>query len=263
MLRTRKECDALGSVCVPEECYWRPQTQRSIENFKIGEEKMPPSLIRGFGLQKQGGAEVNMGLGLLDPVVGQAIIQAAGEVAQGKWAEQFPLLVWQRKSGTQTHMNINEVIANRAIELLGGIRGQRRPVHPNDHVNKSQSSNDSFPTAMHIAVVLEIHDHVLPALQRMAQVLEEKATAWIHVIKIGRTHLQDATPFTAGQELSAFAAQVRLGIQRVQNTLPHLYALAQGGTAVGTGLNAPPRFGELFAEKIRALTGHPFYLSLQ
>jgi len=203
---------------------------------------MPPPLIRGFGLQKQNCAEVNMGLGLLDPVVGQAIIQAAGEVAQGKWAEHFPLLVWQTGSGTQTHMNINEVIANRAIELLGGIRGQRtNKVHPNDHVNKSQSSNDSFPTAMHIVVVLEIHDRLLPALQRMAQVLEEKATAWIHVIKIGRTHLQDATPVTTGQEFSAFAAQVRLGIQHVQNTLPHLYALAQGGTAVGTGLNAPPR----------------------
>lgn len=254
----RQESDSFGVISVPSDRYWGAQTQRSLENFRIGGEKMPAPLIHAFGLQKSACAEVNIDLGLLAPDLGSAIIQAAKEVASGQLDDHFPLVVWQTGSGTQTNMNANEVIANRAIEILGGILGSKTPVHPNDHVNRGQSSNDSFPTVMHLAAVQEIHGHLLPQLQRLHRVLDEKTQAYAKVIKIGRTHLQDATPLTLGQEFSAFATQISLGINRVKAALPDLYALAQGGTAVGTGLNSPKGFGPLFAEKIAKITGFPF-----
>jgi len=255
---TRTETDSFGPIDVPAEHYWGAQTARSINNFKIGGETMPIPLIRALGLLKKAAAQVNRDLGALDATIGKAVVQAADEVASGKWDSEFPLVVWQTGSGTQTNMNANEVIANRAIELLGGIKGSKKPVHPNDHVNKSQSSNDCFPTAMHIAAVCEMDDFLIPALKRLYDALREKAEAFDGIVKIGRTHLQDAVPLTLGQEFSGYAEQLRLGIERVRSALPHLYPLAQGGTAVGTGLNAPKGFAEAFAAKIAAMTGKPF-----
>ncbi|HXP72691.1 MAG TPA: class II fumarate hydratase [Stellaceae bacterium] len=254
----RVERDTMGAVEVPADRYWGAQTERSLENFPIGTERMPLALIHAFGLQKKAAALANMSLGDLPERPGRAIVTAADEVIAGRLDEHFPLVVWQTGSGTQTNMNANEVIANRAIELLGGALGSKTPVHPNDHVNMSQSSNDSFPTAMHIATATEIHQRLLPALRHLQQALAERSRAFSDIVKIGRTHLQDATPVTLGQEFSAYARQIELGIDRVEACLPRLYPLAQGGTAVGTGLNARPEFAEKFAARVAELTGLPF-----
>ncbi len=256
--KMREETDSFGPILVPADKYWGAQTERSHQNFRIGVEIMPLPLIRALGLQKKAAALVNMDLGELDPVLGKAIVTAAKEVETGKLDSHFPLVVWQTGSGTQTNMNANEVIANRAIELLGGKLGSKKPVHPNDHLNLSQSSNDTFPTVMHIATALEIHRLLLPALEGLYKALRDKEDEFKNIIKIGRTHLQDATPLTLGQEFSGYAMQIKMGIARVKNTFPHLYQLAQGGTAVGTGLNANPKFAEMFAKKIAELTGLPF-----
>jgi fumarate hydratase class II len=255
---TRIETDSMGSIEVPAERYWGAQTQRSLTNFRIGSERMPQPLIRAMGLVKKAAAEVNVELGVLDGPLGEAIVQAAEEVIDGTLADEFPLVVWQTGSGTQTNMNANEVIANRANELLGGERGTKQPVHPNDHVNKGQSSNDTFPTAMHIAACEEIHHALLPALSNLQAALEAKATAFDHIIKCGRTHTQDATPLTLGQEFSGYATQMKYGVSRVEATLPRLYQLAQGGTAVGTGLNTKEGFDTLFAAKVATMTGLAF-----
>lgn len=255
---SRTETDSFGPIEVPADKLWGAQTQRSFQNFKIGGERMPTPLIRAFGLLKQAAAEANMAAGKLDKKVGKAIAAAAAEVAKGELDDHFPLVVWQTGSGTQTNMNLNEVIANRANEMLGGKRGDKKPVHPNDQVNYGQSSNDSFPTAMHIAAVQQVHDLVLPALDHLAKALEVKAKEFTKIIKIGRTHLQDATPVTLGQEFSGYAAQMRLGIDRVKACLPRLYPLAQGGTAVGTGLNSAKGFDKAFADEVKKLTGLPF-----
>ncbi|HEV2546350.1 MAG TPA: class II fumarate hydratase [Stellaceae bacterium] len=255
---TRIERDSMGDIAVPADRYWGAQTQRSLENFRIGGERMPMSLIRALALEKKAAALVNMAMGELDPRLGNAILAAADEVIAGKLDDEFPLVVWQTGSGTQTNMNMNEVLANRGNEILGGARGNKAPVHPNDHVNRSQSSNDSFPTAMHIAAVEEIERRLLPSLRHLHDALAEKARAFADIVKIGRTHLQDATPLTLGQEFGGYARQIGLGIERVAATLPHLYLLAQGGTAVGTGLNAPPGFAERFAETLAAITEIPF-----
>ena len=254
----RLERDTMGAVEVPADRYWGAQTERSLENFPIGTERMPLPLIHAFGLQKKAAALANMSLGDLPERLGNAIAAAADEVMDGRLDEHFPLVVWQTGSGTQTNMNVNEVIANRAIELLGGELGSKTPVHPNDHVNMSQSSNDSFPTAMHIATVTEIHQRLLPALRHLQEALSERSRAFADIVKIGRTHLQDATPVTLGQEFGAYARQVELGIARVEACLPRLYPLAQGGTAVGTGLNARPQFAERFVSKLVELSGLPF-----
>jgi fumarate hydratase class II len=255
---TRRESDSMGTIEVPAEKYWGAQTQRSLENFRIGGERMPAPLIRAFAILKKAAALANMGLGVLDRTLGEAIVAAADEVIQGKLADNFPLVVWQTGSGTQTNMNVNEVLANRAVELLGGELGSKKPVHPNDHVNLGQSSNDSFPTAMHIATVEEIQLRLLPALHKLHQALAGKAADFASIVKIGRTHLQDATPLTLGQEFGAYARQVELGIERVEACLPRLYPLAQGGTAVGTGLNTRPGFAERFAAEVTRLTRRPF-----
>jgi len=255
---TRLERDTMGAINVPADRYWGAQTERSLENFPIGTERMPLALIHAFGLQKKAAALVNMSLGDLPERVGKTIVAAADEVIAGKLDEHFPLVIWQTGSGTQTNMNVNEVIANRAIELLGGTLGSKTPVHPNDHVNMSQSSNDSFPTAMHIAAVTEIQHRLLPALRHLQAALAERARAFADIVKIGRTHLQDATPVTLGQEFGAYARQIELGVARVEACLPRLYPLAQGGTAVGTGLNARPEFAERFAAVMAELTALPF-----
>jgi fumarate hydratase, class II len=254
----RLERDTMGAVEVPADRYWGAQTERSLENFPIGTERMPLPLIHAFGLQKKAAALANMSLGDLPERLGNAIAAAADEVMAGRLDEHFPLVVWQTGSGTQTNMNVNEVIANRAIELLGGELGSKTPVHPNDHVNMSQSSNDSFPTAMHIATVTEIHQRLLPALRHLQEALSVRSRAFADIVKIGRTHLQDATPVTLGQEFGAYARQVEFGIARVEACLPRLYPLAQGGTAVGTGLNARPEFAERFVSKLVELSGLPF-----
>ena len=254
----RMESDSMGEIAVPADKYWGAQTQRSRENFDIGGETMPAPLIRALGIQKKAAALTNMELGELDKTVGEAIVKAADEVISGELNEHFPLVVWQTGSGTQTNMNANEVIANRAIEILGGVIGSKTPVHPNDHCNRGQSSNDTFPAVMHIAAVEEIHNNLLPALAHLHKALDDKAVAFKDIIKIGRTHLQDATPVTLGQEFSGYAAQVEYGIERVKTTLPRLSELAQGGTAVGTGLNCKIGFAELFAEKVSDITGLPF-----
>ncbi|HYH20603.1 MAG TPA: class II fumarate hydratase [Azospirillum sp.] len=254
----RTETDSFGPIEVPADRYWGAQTQRSLQNFRIGGERMPVPLVRALGVQKKAAALANMELGALDPALGRAIVEAAEEVADGTLADHFPLVVWQTGSGTQTNMNANEVISNRAIELLGGERGSKVPVHPNDHVNMGQSSNDSFPTAMHIAAVEQIHHDLVPALEHLHAALAGKADAFKDIVKIGRTHLQDATPLTLGQEFSGYAAQVKYGIARVKGCLPRLYPLAQGGTAVGTGLNARAGFAEAFARQVAAITGLPF-----
>jgi fumarate hydratase, class II len=257
-IATRTETDTFGPIEVPVEHYWGAQTQRSLQNFVIGDERMPAAIIHALGMIKQAAALVNVDLGLLEPRLGQAIAQAAAEVAQGKRDAEFPLLIWQTGSGTQTNMNANEVIANLANEQLGGKRGAKSPAHPNDHVNLGQSSNDTFPTAMHVATALEIHGKLIPALRELRDALEAKANAFSGIVKIGRTHLQDAVPITLGQEFSGYAAQVQLGIQRIEATLPGIAALAQGGTAVGTGLNTHPDFAERFADRLTAIAGFAF-----
>jgi len=254
----RIETDTFGPIEVPADKYWGAQSQRSLANFKIGWEKQPKPIIRALGIVKRAAAETNMELGRLDRKIGEAIVKAAQEVIDGKLDDHFPLVVWQTGSGTQTNMNANEVIANRAIEILGGEKGSKKPVHPNDHVNMSQSSNDTYPTAMHIAAAEQIHHDLLPALHHLHRALDEKAKAWSHIIKIGRTHTQDATPLTLGQEFSAFAQQIENGIKRIELTMPMLMELAQGGTAVGTGLNAPRGFAEKVCQRIAEITGLPF-----
>jgi fumarate hydratase class II len=257
-MNTRTETDTFGPIEVEADKYWGAQAQRSLQNFKIGEEKMPAPIVRALGVVKRAAAETNMALGLLKPEVGEPIVRAAQEVIDGKLNAHFPLAVWQTGSGTQSNMNANEVISNRAIEMLGGEMGSKKPVHPNDHVNMSQSSNDTFPTAMHIACAEEIEHRLLPALSKLHRALNKKAQAWREIIKIGRTHTQDATPITLGQEFSGYAQQIENGIARVRDAQPLLMQLAQGGTAVGTGLNAPIGFAEKVAERIAAITKMKF-----
>jgi len=258
MAATRTETDTFGPIEVDASRYWGAQSQRSIGNFKIGWEKQPKSVIRALGIIKRAAAEANMELGRLDPALGVAIIAAAQEVIDGKLDDHFPLVVWQTGSGTQSNMNANEVISNRAIEMLGGVMGSKTPVHPNDHVNMSQSSNDTYPTAMHVAAAEQAYHDLLPALRHLHHALAAKQAQFANIIKIGRTHTQDATPLTLGQEFSGYAAQVANSIKRIELTLPGIYELAQGGTAVGTGLNAPIGFAEKVAERIAAITGLPF-----
>ncbi|MEM7224613.1 MAG: class II fumarate hydratase [Pseudomonadota bacterium] len=256
--KTRTESDSMGDLQVPAERYWGAQTQRSIHNFKIGGERMPLELVKALGIQKLAAARANVALGELDPKLGEAIESAAREVADGHLADNFPLVVWQTGSGTQSNMNANEVIAGRANEILAGTRGGKAPVHPNDHCNRGQSSNDTFPTVMHIAAARLITGETLPALRDLQAALEAKAAAFERIIKIGRTHMMDATPLTLGQEFSGYAKQIEYGIAGVEATLPRLYRLAQGGTAVGTGLNAVQGFAERFAQEVAELTGLPF-----
>ena len=256
--RTRQETDSFGTIEVASDRYWGAQAQRSLGNFRIGWEKQPKAIVRALGIVKRAAAETNIALGKLEPTLGKAIIDAAQEVIDGKLDDHFPLVVWQTGSGTQSNMNANEVISNRAIEMLGGVMGSKTPVHPNDHVNMSQSSNDTYPTAMHVACAEEVHHRLLPALRHLRAAVDAKAKAWDHIIKIGRTHTQDATPLTLGQEFSGYATQVGNGIGRIESTLPDLMQLAQGGTAVGTGLNAPKGFAEMVAQRIAAITGLPF-----
>ncbi len=255
---TRLESDSMGEIAVPADRYWGAQTQRSLENFRIGGERLPPALVRALGIQKRAAARANHALGLLDDRLAAAIEQAAGEVADGTLIDDFPLVVWQTGSGTQSNMNANEVIAGRANEILAGRRGGKEPVHPNDHCNLGQSSNDSFPTAMHIAAAGQITDQTLPALRRLQASLTDKATAFGDVIKIGRTHLMDATPVTLGQVFSGYAKQMEYGATRLEGALPRLLQLAQGGTAVGTGLNATAGFAETFAATVADMTGLAF-----
>ncbi len=254
----RIESDTFGEIEVPADRYWGAQAQRSLGNFKIGWERQPLPIVRALGIVKRATAEANMALGRLDEELGKAIVAAANEVIEGKLDDHFPLVVWQTGSGTQSNMNANEVISNRAIEILDGEMGSKSPVHPNDHVNMSQSSNDTFPTAMHVACAQEIQNRLLPALRTLRNALNDKAQAWTKVIKIGRTHTQDATPLTLGQEFSGYTKQIENGIERIESTLELLMQLAQGGTAVGTGLNAPKGFAEKVAENIAAITGLPF-----
>ena len=254
----RIESDTFGEIEVAADRYWGAQAERSLGNFKIGWEKQPAPVIRALGIVKRAAAETNTALGKLDPKLGDVIVKAAQEVIDGKLDDHFPLVVWQTGSGTQSNMNANEVISNRAIEMLGGEMGSKKPVHPNDHVNMSQSSNDTFPTAMHIACAEEVAHRLIPALEKLHGALADKAKAWEHIIKIGRTHTQDATPLTLGQEFSGYAQQIANGLKRIEMTLPALMELAQGGTAVGTGLASPKGFAEKVAERIAAITKLPF-----
>ncbi len=258
MTATRTETDSFGPLDVPADRYWGAQTQRSIRNFPIGWEKQPVAIVRALGVIKKACAEVNAAEGKLDGKLAEAISQAAGEVIEGKWDDHFPLVVWQTGSGTQSNMNANEVISNRAIEILGGEIGSKDPVHPNDHCNMSQSSNDTFPTAMHIAVAMTARDVTLPGLQKLHAALVEKSAEFNDIIKIGRTHTQDATPLTLGQEFGGYAYQVEQGIKRVTAALHNIYPLAQGGTAVGTGLNTKVGFAEAVAAKVADITSLPF-----
>jgi fumarate hydratase, class II len=258
MANTRTETDTMGPIEVSDDAYWGAQAQRSLGNFKIGWEKQPEPVIRALGIVKKAAAQANMELGKLDPALGKVIEQVAEEVIDGKLNAHFPLVVWQTGSGTQSNMNTNEVISNRAIEIMGGEKGSKKPVHPNDHVNMSQSSNDCFPTAMHIAAAEETVHRLIPALKHLHAALDAKAKAWADIIKIGRTHTQDATPVTLGQEFSGYAKQVENGIARIEMTLPMLMELAQGGTAVGTGLASPEGFADLVAAKIAGITGLKF-----
>lgn len=258
MIQYRTESDSFGELNVPADKYYGAQTARSLLNFSIGEEIMPKPLIRALGIIKQSAAKVNMDFGDLEQTLGNAIMEAAEEVIKGELDGHFPLSIWQTGSGTQTNMNANEVISNRAIEILGGTIGSKQPVHPNDHCNMGQSSNDTFPTAMHIAAVEEITHRLIPALENLFQELNNKSTAFTHLIKIGRTHMQDATPITLGQEFSGYATQIANGVRRAKAILPALYQLAQGGTAVGTGLNSRKGFDELFTGQVASLTGVPF-----
>ena len=255
---TRTETDTFGPIDVAADRYWGAQAQRSLGNFRIGWEKQPSPIIRALGIVKRAAAEANLQLGKLDDSLARVIIAAAQDVIDGKLNDHFPLVVWQTGSGTQSNMNANEVISNRAIEMLGGVMGSKKPVHPNDHVNMSQSSNDTFPTAMHIACAEQITQDLLPALSHLLNALNEKSAAWSGIIKIGRTHTQDATPLTLGQEFSGYAKQIENGISRIRSTLPALMELAQGGTAVGTGLNSPKGFDRIVADRIAGITGLPF-----
>ena len=257
-MSTRIESDSMGTIEVPNDRYYGAQTMRSRMNFRIGEERMPTDIIRAFGILKKAAAQTNLALGNLDATIADLIVKAADEVIAGTLDDHFPLVVWQTGSGTQSNMNVNEVISNRAIEILGGELGSKKPVHPNDHVNMSQSSNDTFPTAMHVAVAQVAHDVTLPGLRKLHGALAEKAEAFKDIIKIGRTHTQDATPLTLGQEFGGYAFQVEQGIKRVTHALHNIYPLAQGGTAVGTGLNTRVGFAEAVAAKIAELTGLPF-----
>lgn len=254
----RIESDSLGDVAVPASSHWGAQTQRSLANFAIGTETMPEPLVRALGIQKQSAARANMALGVLDSKLGDAIVAAAGEVIDGTLADQFPLSVWQTGSGTQSNMNSNEVIASRANEMLTGQHGGKDPVHPNDHCNMGQSSNDTFPTAMHIAAASETIETLIPALAHLHAALDDKAKSFGDIVKIGRTHLQDATPLTLGQEFSGYAKQVEYSIARLENALPRVLELAQGGTAVGTGINSKNGFAEAFAAQVANTTGHAF-----
>ena len=258
MTKTRTETDSFGPLEVPADKYWGAQTQRSLMNFPIGWEKQPVAIVRALGVVKQACAEANKTAGALDAKIADAIIQAAGEVIAGDHDDHFPLVVWQTGSGTQSNMNANEVIANRAIEILGGVIGSKDPVHPNDHCNMGQSSNDTFPTAMHIAAAMSVRDVALPGLEKLAAGLEAKSAEFKDIIKIGRTHTQDATPLTLGQEFSGYAMMIRNGIDRIKLALPGIYELAQGGTAVGTGLNTRPGWGEEVADNMARITGLPF-----
>jgi len=258
MAKTRTETDSFGPLEVDSSKYWGAQTQRSLGNFDIGGETMPIPLVRALGIVKKAAAITNMGLKNLEPKIGDAIVAAADEVIDGKHDDNFPLVVWQTGSGTQSNMNANEVISNRAIEMLGGKMGSKDPVHPNDHVNRSQSSNDTFPTAMHIAAGEQLHHTLLPALKHLHKALNKKVKQWDKIIKIGRTHTQDATPLTLGQEFSGYAAQVELAIERVKSCQPRVYPLAQGGTAVGTGLNTKKGFDKKFAANVKKITRLPF-----
>ena len=257
-MATRIETDTMGEIAVAADRYWGAQTQRSLETFRIGEIRFPRPLIRAFGLLKRAAAEVNRDLGLLSPEKAGWIVAAAQEVADGTLDAHFPLVVFQTGSGTQTNMNVNEVIANRAIEMAGGVLGSKSPVHPNDDVNRSQSSNDTFPTAMHVAAVCEIRERLLPEVAALRDTLDGKARAFASIVKLGRTHLMDAVPLTLGQEISGWVSQIDHGIARIESTLPHLGELAIGGTAIGTGLNAPPGFDVRVSQRIAELTGHPF-----
>ena len=254
----RIEKDTMGEIEVPSDRYWGAQTQRSLQNFKIGGEQFPRGFIRAYGLVKQVAAEVNSEIGVLDKDLSITIGEAAQEVIDGKLDDHFPLVVWQTGSGTQTNMNFNEVIANRAIEMSGGEMGSKTPVHPNDHVNKSQSTNDTFPSAINIAAAMQINEHLLPKVKGLRDALTAKAEEFSKIVKLGRTHLQDATPLTLGQEFSGYASQLDHALTAVENALPHLYELAWGGTAVGTGLNAPEGYAEKVADRIAEKTGLPF-----
>lgn len=258
MTDTRTETDSFGPLEVPSDKYWGAQTQRSIMNFPIGWEKQPVAIVRALGVIKKACAQANKASGKLDATIADAVIQAAGEVFEGKFDDNFPLVVWQTGSGTQSNMNSNEVIANRAIEILGGVIGSKDPVHPNDHCNMGQSSNDTFPTAMHIATAMSVRDVLMPGLTKLAEGLEAKSEEFKDIIKIGRTHTQDATPLTLGQEFGGYAHQIRQGIARVEAALPGIYELAQGGTAVGTGLNTQKGWGETVAANMAEITGLPF-----
>lgn len=258
MVAMRTEKDSMGPIEVPENSLWGAQTQRSLEHFRISQEKMPKALIHALAQVKRSAAVVNMQLGLLDEKKGKAIISAADEVLADKHPNEFPLAIWQTGSGTQTNMNMNEVLANRASEILGGKRGNDRLVHPNDDVNKSQSSNDVFPTGMHVAAVIAVREHLLPELKALHKVLADKASAYHDIVKIGRTHLQDATPLTLGQEISGWAAMLAYNLKHIEDSLPHLCELALGGTAVGTGLNTHPEYAVRVAKEIASLTGQPF-----
>ncbi|MDD1622005.1 MAG: class II fumarate hydratase [Methylococcaceae bacterium] len=254
----RIETDSMGAIEVPADKYWGAQTQRSLEHFKIGDERLPRPFIRALGIVKRCAALTNIAQCNIDEKIGQAIADTAQDVINGKVDEHFPLVIWQTGSGTQSNMNANEVIANLASQRLGGALGSKSPVHPNDHCNLGQSTNDVFPTAMHISTVEQLHHLLLPALRHLHQALLEKSQAWEAIIKIGRTHLQDATPLTLGQEFSGYAAQLQLANERINDSIKRLYPLAQGGTAVGTGLNTKPGFAEVFAEQVASLTGLPF-----
>ncbi|MEQ1650412.1 MAG: class II fumarate hydratase [Hyphomicrobiaceae bacterium] len=258
MMATRTESDTFGPIDVDNSKYWGAQAERSLGNFKIGWEKQPQPIVRALGIVKRAAAETNMALGKLDPKLGAMIVQVANEVIDGKLDAHFPLVVWQTGSGTQSNMNANEVISNRAIQLLGGEMGSKKPVHPNDHVNMSQSSNDTFPTAMHIACAEEVIHRLIPALKHLHAALDAKSKAWVDIIKIGRTHTQDATPLTLGQEFSGYTKQIENGIKRIEMTLPMLMELAQGGTAVGTGLASPAGFADKVAAQIASITKLPF-----
>ncbi|QEQ01344.1 class II fumarate hydratase [Thermosynechococcus sp. CL-1] len=257
-IATRLEYDSLGAIEVPADCYWGAQTARSLKYFPISHERMPLEVIHAMARLKKAAAIANRDLGVLATDKAAWIMQAADEVIEGRWDDQFPLSIWQTGSGTQTNMNVNEVIANRAIELAGGVKGSKTPIHPNDHVNCSQSSNDTFPAAMHIATVIELQERLLPMLRHLLAVLQEKVTAFADIIKIGRTHLMDAVPLTLGQEFSGYASQIAACQGHIEYALQHLYPLAIGGTAVGTGLNAPAGFGDRVAAELAQMTGYPF-----
>jgi fumarate hydratase class II len=256
--KTRIETDSMGNIDVPDDKYWGAQTQRSLHHFAISDDLMPKEIVHAFGILKKAAALVNMDLGVLEKEIGELVVKAADEVIDGKLNEHFPLRVWQTGSGTQSNMNVNEVISNRAIEMAGGVKGSKKPVHPNDHVNRSQSSNDTFPTAMHISAVIALKKKLIPMVTTLRNEIDKKSKEWKDIVKIGRTHLQDAVPLTVGQEFSGYVAMIDHGLKDVENSFDALYELALGGTAVGTGLNTHPKFAEASAKKIAELTGYPF-----